>query len=138
MPNFDIEEIETEMEEIIIAGEKGEIVTAVPKSARRRRRRSTKLERRIRHLQTTGKSMVPKKTFSHLTTMMLRNVQPRPGFRLAKDARFMLQADTEYYVSMMFAKANLIARRRGGVTVSDEDLRVAEEISSPEFAPEGI
>jgi histone H3/H4 len=109
-------------------------------AARRpRRRRTTKLERRISRLQTSGKPMVPKKSFSGLLTRTLREVQPPSGgYRLAKTARNMLQIDTEYYMSMLFAKALAIAKLRGGVTVSSADLRVAKAVESPSFAPEGI
>jgi histone H3/H4 len=118
-----------------------DVETSVEAARRPRRRRTTKLERRIRFLQTTRKPMVPKKTFSALLSSTLRDVKPEwcaGGFRLSKHARTMLQADTEYMMSMLFAKALAIAKLRGGVTVSECDLRTAKEVSSSSFAPGGI
>ena len=102
------------------------------------RRRRTKLERRICFLQTSNKPMVPKRTFSGVLDSMLRDLKSKAGFRLSKNARTMLQTDTEYMMSMLFAKAKIIANQRHSQTVCSTDLRAAIEVSSSSFTPEGI
>ena len=90
-----------------------------------RRRRRTRIEQEVDRLQTTTRSMIPRKSFSALLNAAVHKTHP--GMRLSADARTMLQEDAEHYLSLLFAKANCVALGRKRETVSHVDLRVAQE-----------